>query len=231
MTTRMTSRTGWLRVLALAVAFTAVGAWAQQHGHATSAAHGAPAHQHFDGRYSHNHYYFDRGHSTREVPSGGYAIDHGGSHYWYHGGHWYRRGGAGWVVVAPPFGLFVPFLPPFYTTVWFGGIPYYYANDTYYIWDTDQQQYQVVEPPAGIEPGAATGPPPSDTIFVYPRNGQSSEQQSRDRYECHHWAVEQTRFDPTQAGGGVPPAAAAAKRAEYYRAAVACLDARGYTVK
>ena len=34
----------------------------------------------------------------------------------------------------------VQVLPPFYTTVWFGGLPYYYANDTYYAWrDSDQQ--------------------------------------------------------------------------------------------
>jgi hypothetical protein len=215
-------------LLALGVAD---GAWAQQHGHGVGAAHAGPSHQHFDARFSHNHYYFDRGHIVGDAPRGGLAVDHGGDHYWYHGGHWYRRGGAGWVVVGPPFGLFVPLLPPFYTTVWFAGVPYYYANDTYYLWDGDQQQYQVVEPPTGIDPGGTTEPPPSDTLFVYPRNGQTSDQQSRDRYECHHWAVEQTGYDPTQERGGVSPAAAAGKRAEYFRAAVACLDARGYTVK
>lgn len=33
--------------------------------------------------------------------------------------------------------------------------------------------------------------------FPYPRNGQSQEQQERDRYECHRWAVQQSGYDPT----------------------------------
>ena len=34
------------------------------------------------------------------------------------------------------------------STVWFGGVPYYYANDVYYIWDSSRNGYVVVEPPA-----------------------------------------------------------------------------------
>ena len=34
-------------------------------------------------------------------------------------------------------------------------------------------------------------------LFTYPAKGQSPEQQSRDRYECHSWAVQQTGFDPS----------------------------------
>lgn len=34
-------------------------------------------------------------------------------------------------------------------------------------------------------------------LFIYPSRGQSPQQQSRDRYECHTWAVQQTGFDPT----------------------------------
>ena len=41
--------------------------------------------------------------------------------------------------------------------------------------------------------------------FVYPRAGQSEQQQSQDRYECHQWAVSQTGFDPSTA----PPVASA----------------------
>ena len=36
-------------------------------------------------------------------------------------------------------------------------------------------------------------------IFAYPGAGQSEEQQSRDRFECHQWSVSQTGFDPTTA--------------------------------
>lgn len=41
--------------------------------------------------------------------------------------------------------------------------------------------------------------------FAYPNAGQSDQQQSKDRYECHQWAVAQTGFDPSTA----PPLAAA----------------------
>lgn len=35
--------------------------------------------------------------------------------------------------------------------------------------------------------------------FIYPKAGQSEQQQSKDRYECHEWAVSQTGFDPSTA--------------------------------
>jgi hypothetical protein len=78
---------------------------------------------------------------------------------------------------------------------------------------------------------AANAPPPSDNLFVYPKNGQAADQQARDRYECHRWAADQTAFDPTRSAGGVAPEAAMAKRADYLRAQQACLEARGYTVR
>ena len=44
--------------------------------------------------------------------------------------------------------------------------------------------------------------------FVYPKAGQSPEQQ-RDDYACHQWAVQQTGFDPTRAAmAPAPPPAA-----------------------
>jgi len=36
-------------------------------------------------------------------------------------------------------------------------------------------------------------------FIVYPAKGQSSDQQKRDRAECHVWAVDQTGFDPSTA--------------------------------
>lgn len=41
--------------------------------------------------------------------------------------------------------------------------------------------------------------------FVYPAKGQSPDQQKKDEYECHQWAVQQTGYDPTKAAA---PAAA-----------------------
>ena len=39
-------------------------------------------------------------------------------------------------------------------------------------------------------------PAVSSRVYFYPSVGQSAEQQDRDRFECYHWAVKQTGFDP-----------------------------------
>ena len=33
-------------------------------------------------------------------------------------------------------------------------------------------------------------------VFNYPNKGQSQEQQERDKFECHSWAVRNSGFDP-----------------------------------
>jgi outer membrane lipoprotein SlyB len=45
---------------------------------------------------------------------------------------------------------------------------------------------------------AAAQPAPSTQVYFYPTAGQTTEQQSRDHYECYNWAVQQTGFDPGQ---------------------------------
>ena len=47
---------------------------------------------------------------------------------------------------------------------------------------------------------AATAGAQTD-MFIYPAKDQSQEQQDKDRYECHSWAVKQTGFDPQHAAG------------------------------
>jgi Glycine-zipper domain len=42
-------------------------------------------------------------------------------------------------------------------------------------------------------------------LYIYPNKGQSPEQQSRDRYDCHTWAVQQTGVDPIRAQASTPP--------------------------
>lgn len=49
-------------------------------------------------------------------------------------------------------------------------------------------------PPAAGESEAARDP---RDIYVYPAKGQDEAQLDRDRYECHLWAVRQSRFDPS----------------------------------
>jgi hypothetical protein len=127
--------------------------------------HAAPPHQHLDGRYGHDRYYYDHGYRLRALPQGG--VDdlwgHDGYRYCYDQGNWFRWNGRVWIACDAPLGVFVPSLPPFYTTIAWHGIPYYYANNTYYAWDDMQQAYEVVPAPSGTigGSGAAIAPPAS----------------------------------------------------------------------
>jgi len=195
----------------------------------------SPQHQprqesHVDSRYNHNRSYPVRGYATYQLPRGYYTSRYRGSPYYYYGGAWYRPYGPRYVVVAPPFGLGLRVLPAFYTTLWFGGMPYYYADDTYYVYRPERREYVVTEPPRG-EPEVGPKSSGSEEVFVYPKNGQSDEQQNTDRYECHRWAVDKTGFDPTRPSGNVDESEVGSKRADYRRAEGACLEARGYSVK
>jgi hypothetical protein len=182
-----------------------------------------------DRRHFHNRYYPPRGVTVDILPRNHVVVPHRDTRYYFHGGVWYRPSGPRFVVVAPPVGLSVSLLPPYYTTVWVGGAPYYYADGVYYAWRPAERTYVVVDPPRETEVVAL--PPEPEQLFVYPRLGQNEQQQAGDRYDCHRWAVDQTDFDPTQAGGGVPPSETAARRADYQRATKACLEARGYSVR
>jgi hypothetical protein len=189
-------------------------------------------------------------------PRGG--VGHVGAYGGFHGGYGYRgyggwgwRGGGywgpwGWGWGGLVLGLYFATLPYYYSTYWWGGVPYYYADNTYYQWDGTAGQYVTVAPPAGLanqangqpaaagpagagsaSPGLASpGQPPMSELMVYPKNGQTPEQVGKDKYECHKWAASQTGFDPTQAGGTAPN-----KRSDYVRAQAACLEGRGYSVK
>ena len=55
--------------------------------------------------------------------------------------------------------------------------------------------------------GAQTG-----DLFIYAAKGQSQQQQDKDRYECHSWAVRQTGFDPTRPRTTNPPATSATEQ-------------------
>lgn len=56
---------------------------------------------------------------------------------------------------------------------------------------------------------APVAPPPRTQVYFYPTAGQAPERQSRDRYECHLWAVKQSGFDPSL------PSLAPHQRVEY----------------
>jgi hypothetical protein len=185
-----------------------------------------------DDRYRHNRSYPSRGYVAPLLPQGYRSVRYRGSPYYYSRGAWYRPYGPRFLVVAPPIGIGIGFLPPYYTRVWYGGMPYYYADDTYYSWRPERREYVVTDPPAGepsrVDDDATQG---SDEIFVYPKNGQTEEQQATDRYECHAWAVQKTGFDPTRPSGNVDDSEIGSKQVDYRRAEGACLEARGYSVK
>ena len=179
-------------------------------------------------RYYPPRYYPPPGYVLPAPPPGFGVSYYGYDRYYYGSGVWYRPYGTYVRVVVPPVGIVVPFLPSAYSTLWYGGVPYYYANSVYYL-RRDDGTYVVTDPPEGASAAAVAAE--SDEIFVYPREGQTEEQQARDRYECHRWAFEQTGFDPSQPGGGVPASENASARSDYRRAMTACLDAMGYTVR
>ncbi|HVO67286.1 MAG TPA: hypothetical protein VMT12_12455 [Syntrophales bacterium] len=53
-------------------------------------------------------------------------------------------------------------------------------------------------------PTAGPGPrAPITQVYFYPKEGQTTAQQSRDHYECYNWAMQQTGFDPSQSS--IPP--------------------------
>ena len=143
---------------------------------------------------------------------GGYYGGRGGYYGGYYGGWPYLYGALG-------YGLFFGALPYAYSTYWWDGVPYYYANDNYYQWDADANAYETVAPPPAVAAAATQGsttaaPPAATELFAYPRANQSAEQQARDRTECGQWATKQTQ-----------------NHADYLRAEAACLSGRNYSVR
>lgn len=193
------------------------------------AAHGYPAAYHGSGAY-HSAY---AGHAAYGYP-GHYYGGHGYSTGAYWGGGYWRGGFWPRAYYGLGFSWFLPVLPLAYATYWWGGVPYYYANDVYYTWSPDYSGYVASDPPPiseSGEPGAASSsdmPPPAASnaalngapaqIFMYPKNGQSVEQQTQDRTECQQWA--------TQQAGSV-----AQNGSDYNRAMVACVEGRGYSAR
>jgi hypothetical protein len=133
--------------------------------------------------------------------------------------------------LAIPLLIFTPHDLPFP-----GPPPVFFDGGFYYHGPIDTAP--SYEPPSAVieeqpqeYPASSVPQSQAEKLFVYPRKGQSEEQQAKDRYECHLWVVGQIGLDPTQPTNLVPEAQMNEKRANYQRAIGACLDARGYTVK
>lgn len=88
-----------------------------------------------------------RGHVVHQLPPRHRWVHHHGHRYYYAGGAWYRPYGSRYVVVDPPVGLVVPFLPRYGSTLYFGGIPHYRSGPVYYVWQPRARGYLVTDRP------------------------------------------------------------------------------------
>lgn len=116
----------------------------------------------YDGRHHLDHYYPVPGYAVTALPPDFLALNFGRQRLFFQAGVWYQPRGRAFVVVRPPLGVRLPVLPPAYATVWFAGVPYYYANETYYV--SAPGGYAVADPPASsayIEAPLAAPQPPA----------------------------------------------------------------------
>jgi Family of unknown function (DUF6515) len=182
---------------------------------------------HFDrGHHNSNRHYRSFGHRVSLLPAGYIALTFAGLHYFYHAGAYYQRAGHEYAIVRPPLGVGISILPGGYRTIYHGGDRYYLTNGIFYRWDDYRGTYVVVDDPYPIAEATSIAASIPEQ-YVYPRQGQSSSQTSRDRYECYLWAVDQTGVEPAQ----VNNLDMLNNMENYQRANGACLEARGYSVK
>jgi len=212
---------------------------------------------HADTRFGHDHVYPNRGVVVREVPREAVVINYAGISYRYSEGVWYEPRGTAYMVVAPPIGLLVPAVPVYSTPVDSMGSTFYYANNAFYRQRPDLAGYEVVNDPseampltgpsaAGSTPsgaplvtaaatmGAAAAAAPQthgSTFAIFPKNGQTPDEQARDNYACYQFAVSQTGFDPARPPPGLQPGQTYAAQSTFQRAQAACYEGRGYAVR
>ena len=168
------------------------------------------------------------GYVTDRVPGSYSRVPYRGQDYFYSDGYWYRPQGPRYVVVTPPYGMRVRSLPSYSQEVWVGSALFFLAAGTYYTYQRDSQDYEVVYPPQNVEPAYTQQMPASSAYdpIAYPANGQSQEQVAQDKYDCYRWSVDQSSFDPADPNSPNAPAMIQV----YRRSMVACLMGRGYTI-
>jgi hypothetical protein len=167
----------------------------------------------------------------------GLSARHGGrGDYGGRGGFGYGRfgyGGLGFYGFGLlGYGLFFDALPLYYSTYWWNGNTYYYANDNFYRWNESAGQYETVRPSEDLSVQVAMSQPLENvSLFAYPGKGQTSEQQVTDRIECKRWATSQTAIDSSSPDISVAVTASPPRRQDYLKAESACLKGRGYSVQ
>ena len=167
------------------------------------------------------------GYVVDRFPDRNYRVPYRGQDYFFSGGYWYRPQGPRYVVVAPPYGIRVHYLPDYAREVWVGGSLLFLAAGAYYAYEQSTQQYVVVQPPTQVP---APQPAPQGNgydVVAYPANGQSPAQVQQDGYDCYRWAVQQSGFDPQAVTYAPDPAVVQT----YRQAQGNCLSSRGYQVQ
>lgn len=163
------------------------------------------------------------GHVIDRFPDRDYRVPYRGQDYFYSGGYWYRSQGPRYIVVQPPRGIRIQYLPDYAREVWIGGSLLFLAAGSYYAYQEATQDYIVVEPPVQQQPQPQSQ---GYDVEAYPANGQSPAQVQQDGYQCYQYAVQQSGFDPRTATYQPAPEVVQA----YRQAQGNCLSSRGYQV-
>ena len=167
------------------------------------------------------------GYVIDRFPDRNYRVPYRGQDYVFSGGYWYRPQGPRYVVVTPPYGIRVHYLPDYAREVWVGGSLLFLAAGAYYAYEQSTQQYVVVQPPTQVPSPAPTPQSNGYDVVAYPANGQSPAQVQQDGYDCYRWAVQQSGFDPRTVTYAPDPTVVQT----YRQAQGNCLGSRGYQVQ
>ncbi|RAU50684.1 glycine zipper family protein [Pseudomonas sp. RIT412] len=171
------------------------------------------------------------GYEIDRIPGGYSRVPYRGNDYFYSGGYWYRPQGPRYVVVEPPRGVRVRYLPDYAQQVWLGSALFFLAAGTYYSYEQSTQEYVVAEPPQGVEPVYSPEQPVQQgspyEVLAYPANGQGEQQIAQDRYDCYQYAIQQSNFDPSTATYQPAPEVVGLFR----QAMAGCYAGRGYSVQ
>ena len=170
------------------------------------------------------------GYVIDRFPDRNYRVPYRGQDYFFSGGYWYRPQGPRYVVVQPPRGIRVSYLPDYAREVWVGSSLLFLAAGSYYAYEQSTQDYVVVDAPVGAaDPQYQPQYQPAGggyDVVAYPANGQSPEQVNQDGYQCTQYAVQQSGFNPRTATYQPDPSVVQA----YRQAQGNCLASRGYQV-
>ena len=98
-----------------------------------------------DGRWQ--DYDSRREYVVHRLPPRARVVHHRGDRYYYGDGQWYRPYRSGYMVVAPPIGLVISFLPAYQSVVRYSDVPFYRAGPVYYVWQPMARGYVVTDRP------------------------------------------------------------------------------------